>query len=119
MVGGTPAGDHKPGSRASGEKISGDRTTSPTPHTLVSVPNRDEDLDGRNSFSRLGRLAGRDETPGSRGGGFDSRASKASSKRSLAVSQASKARGEQLGTPTTKPKSAGSSSKEEFSMFNQ
>ena len=107
-VGPTP-GDQKPGSRASPEKVSGERGTSPTPHTLVSVPNRDEDLDGRGSFSRLGRLADKDEVLGSNGmgGGLDSRASKASSKKSRAVSLTSKGRSDQTGTPgTSKPKSA-------------
>ena len=110
LIGPTPGVEHKSTSRASGMKPVGDRTSSPTPHTLVAVPNRDEDLDGRNSYSRLGRLAGREGTPGSGGGGggggFDSRASKASSKRSHTVSMASKGRGETTGTPQAKPKSA-------------
>ena len=109
VVGPTPAGDKKSSSQASPEKLSGEGGSSPTPHTLVSVPNKDEELDGRNSFSRLGRLAHRNGTPesGVGGAGLDSRASKTSSKKSMAVSQA--------GThATNKPKSAASSGSIEF-----
>ena len=43
----TPALD-KPGSRASGDKLSGGQGGgSPTPHTLVAVPRKGDDLDGR------------------------------------------------------------------------
>ncbi|XP_053378149.1 uncharacterized protein LOC123529262 isoform X2 [Mercenaria mercenaria] len=106
----TPAAD-KPGSRASGDKLSGGQgASSPTPHTLVGVVKRDDELDGRSSFSRLGRLADHDDVPTER---HDSRASKVSSKKSRTVSQASKSRTEHASTPASKArhgtKSAGSS----------
>ncbi|KAH3893051.1 hypothetical protein DPMN_017190 [Dreissena polymorpha] len=111
----TPAAD-KPGSRASGDKSGGGQPGSPTPHTLVAVPRRDEDMDGRSSFSRLGRLADYDEDPPL--GGHESRTSKVSSKKSRTVSrtvsQTSKSRTDMATTPTTSKarqgsKSAGSS----------
>lgn len=48
MLDPTPAPE-KPGSRASGDKSSGapGGGGSPTPHTLVAVPKKDDDLDGR------------------------------------------------------------------------
>lgn len=107
----TPAAE-KPTSRAaSGDKLSGGQgSSSPTPHTLVAVVKRDDELDGRSSFSRLGRLAEHDDVPPER---HDSRASKVSSKKSRTVSQSSKTRTEQASTPNSKArqgtKSAGSS----------
>ncbi|KAL4225876.1 hypothetical protein ACF0H5_013865 [Mactra antiquata] len=104
----TPAAD-KPGSRASGDKSGANQgTSSPTPHTLVAVPKRDDELDGRSSFSRLGRLADHDDHPTDTR--YDSRASKVSSKKSRTTSQASKTRTDQASTPTSKTRQTGSKS---------
>ncbi|XP_052781235.1 uncharacterized protein LOC128217855 isoform X2 [Mya arenaria] len=99
-------GAEKSISGASVDKSGAGATTSPTPHTLVGVPKRSDDFDGRSSFSRLGRLADQEDAPT----GHESRASKLSSRKSRTTSQASKSRVDLASSPARPgAKSAGSS----------
>ncbi|KAK3601780.1 hypothetical protein CHS0354_016147 [Potamilus streckersoni] len=95
-VKGVTSGEQNMESQASAGK-SGEGESNGTHHALVAVPVKDAgSIDGRSSFSRLGRLAGRDETSGSAPLGADSRGSKSSdhpSKRSNVPSQGSKSKG--------------------------
>ncbi|XP_062581954.1 uncharacterized protein LOC134243735 isoform X3 [Saccostrea cucullata] len=75
----------------------GDPPGSPTPKTLVGVPNQSTDQEGRSSFSRLGRLAHSD--PGEEPSGKDSQRSKSSTGKDKMGPKSSASRG---------PKSAGS-----------
>ncbi|KAL3851655.1 hypothetical protein ACJMK2_015384 [Sinanodonta woodiana] len=119
-VKGVPSGEQNAESQASVGK-SGEGGSSGTPHALVAVPVKDAgSIDGRSSFSRLGRLAGRDETPGSAPLGAESRGSKSSdhpSKRSNVPSQGSKSKGG--ATSETPVKRAPAKSAESVSGSNK